>query len=295
MSVYHTLRSYWWDTALLARHAWRTRGKRLWGKGKRLWWRFLKAWKLATPGLYRNLEAAYRQQRPLQTVTKETIPSEMYGSVVTVEGIRMRIDPRMSPYQVQKLLCGRHTRHERQLILSRLEPEDIVMELGGGIGMLSTACALKIGGDRVHCYEANPTLESLIRDNYALNGVSPHLKMCMLGDRHSSSTFYASEHFARSSAYKLNSQGTTTAYEVPVEPLNDEIARIQPTVLIMDVQGSEGELLSFADLSKVRKLLVEMHSNILGISRVNALRRQLRNQGFLEIERAGQSFFYVRH
>ena len=284
MSIYHTLRSYWWDAALLGRHLRRQQGKRLWGQ-------FLTAWESATPSLYRNLQAAYRRQRP---VPEEKTPPELYGSVVTVDDIRMRIDPRMSSFQVQKLLSGRHTQHERHLLIHRLEPDDIVMELGGGIGMLATACALKIGGDHVHSYEANPSLESLIRDNYALNGVNPHLKMCMLGRTSDTRTFYASEHFARSSVYKLAAQEATTAYEVPVEPLNNEIRRIQPTVLIMDVQGSEGELLSFADLSSVRKLLVEVHANILGISRVNTLRRQLRNQGFLETERAGQSFFYVR-
>ena len=288
MSFYYTLRSYWWDTVLLVRHLRRQRPL------KSLWRGFLNAWESATPSLYNNLQTAYRKRRPLPTEPEETVPAEMYGSVATVDGIRMRIDPRMSAFQVKKLLSGRHTRHERQLVIDRLEPDDIVMELGGGIGMLSTACALKIGGDRVHSYEANPTMESLIHDNYALNGVNPKMNMCMLGRTAGSCTFYASEHFARSSAYKLSDQGTTTAYEVPVKPLNDEIQRIKPTVLIMDVQGSEGELLSFADLSTVRKLLVELHPNILGISQVNALRRQLRNQGFVEIERAGQSFLYIR-
>lgn len=288
MSIYYTLRSYWWDIALFVRHVGRQKPI------KSLWWRFLHAWESATPELYQNLQAAYRRQRPLPKVEEETVPAEMYGSVATVDGIRMRIDPRMSAFQVKKLLSGRHTRHERQLVIERLEPDDIVMELGGGIGMLSTACALKIGGDRVHSYEANPTMESLIRDNYALNQVNPNINMCMLGRTSSTCTFHVSEHFARSSAYKLTDQGTTTAYEVPVKPLNDEIRRIKPTVLIMDVQGSEGELLSFADLSTVRLLLVEVHSNILGISRVNELRRQLRNQGFVETARAGQSFLYIR-
>ncbi|MDY7020343.1 MAG: FkbM family methyltransferase [Cyanobacteriota bacterium] len=288
MSIYYTLRSYWWDTVLLVRHLRRQQPL------QSLWWGFLNAWESATPSFYNKIQTAYRQKRPLPVVEEETVPPETYGTVATVEGIKMRLDPRMSGFQVKKLLCGRHTRHERQLVVGRLEPDDIVMELGGGIGMLSTACALKIGGDRIHSYEANPTMESLIYDNYALNGVKPHLKMCMLDENPGSCTFYASEHFARSSAYKLNDQGETTAYEVPVESLNDEIHRIKPTVLIMDVQGSEGRLLSFADLSTVRKLLVELHPNVLGIFRVNGLRRQLRNQGFSEVERAGQSFLYIR-
>lgn len=284
--MYQNLRSFWWDTTLWLRHLQRQKPI------KNLWWKFLETWEAATPELYNNIQSAYRQQRPLPK--EESISPEVYGTVADVEGIKMRIDPRMSAFQVKKLLSGRHTSHERHLMIPILEPDDIVMELGGGIGMLSTACALKIGGDRVHSYEANPTMESLIHENYKLNGVNPTMNMCMLDKTPGTCTFHVSEHFARSSAYQLKDQGKTTAYDVPVKSLNDEIHRIKPTVLIMDVQGSEGELLSFADLSNIRKLLVEVHSNILGISRVNELRRQLRNQGFSEVDRAGQSFLYVR-
>lgn len=63
---------------------------------------------------------------------------------------------------------------------------------------------------------------------------------------------------------------------------------------MMDVQGSEGELLSFADLASVQKLLVEVHPDMLGIFNANALRRRLRNSGFAEIQRSGQSFLYLR-
>ena len=282
MSIYNTFRSYWWDVALLTRHT------KL--QAKRIWWNTLLAWEKATPGLYNMIQTTYRQKRP----DPETVlSSETYGEVVTVDGIKMRVDRRMSPFQVNKLISGRHTREERRLLIHRLDPDDTVMELGGGIGMLAIACALKIGGERVHSYEANPVLESLIRENYALNEVNPELKMCMLEQEAGSRTFHVSEHFSRSSAYKA-ADDKTTAYEVPVEPLNDELARIQPTVLIMDVQGSEGELLSFADLSGVSKLLVEVHPDMLGINNANSLRRSLRSQDFLEVARSGQSFLYIK-
>ena len=282
MSIYNTLRSYWWDNALTARHM------KL--QAKRVWWNFLTSWEKATPGIYNKIQSSYRQQRPS---AEQTVSSEAYGTVVSVNGIRMKIDPRMTPFQVKKLIDGRHTREERRLLIHRLEANDIVMELGGGIGMLATACALKIGGERVYSYEANPTLESLIEENYALNDVKPEINMCMLEQEAGSRTFHVSEHFSRSSAFKP-ADDKTVPYEVPVKPLNDEIARIQPTVLIMDVQGSEGELLSFANLSTVSKLLVEVHPDMLGLSNANALRRNLRTQGFEEVDRSGQSFLYIR-
>ena len=274
------MRAFWYDVALRARHV------KL--QSMRLWWQALTVWQAMTPDMYRSVQKLYRSQRP----SSVAVTAPEYGSVVTVDGIRMRIDERMTPFQVHKLISGRHTREERSLILHRLLPDDTVMELGGGIGMLAIACARKIGGDRVHSYEANPFLESLIRDNYALNAVQPNLKLCMLGRERGYCTFHIAPHFSRSSIFKADRD--SIPHEVSVEPLNEEIARIKPTVLIFDVQGAEAELLEFADLSAIRLLLVEMHPDMLSVGSVNLLRRRLRDSGFEETKRSGQSFLYVR-
>lgn len=250
--------------------------------------RGLAVWEYLSPASYRRARSMVRNGRaPAQPAA---LPA--YGSVMTVDGIRMRVDERMSPFQVRKLASGAHTRHERQLILGVLEPDDVVMELGGGIGMLAIACALKVGSDRVFSYEANPFLEPLIRDNYALNSVSPQLKMCVLGQSAGVRAFHLSPHFSRSSLFPTDRQLET--HEAPVEPLNRELERIRPSVLIIDIQGGEEELLGFANLASVRKLLVEVHPDILGIRRVNALRRRLRKAGFRESQRAVNSFLYFR-
>ena len=56
--------------------------------------------------------------------------------------------------------------YERDLILDYLKPDDVVLELGGGIGMLFIAIALKIGSEGVFSYEGNPALELIVRDNF---------------------------------------------------------------------------------------------------------------------------------
>ena len=101
--------------------------------------------------------------------------------MVSIDGIRLRIDASLAEGAIRKILAGEHTQDERRLVLPALEPDDIVMKLGGGIGMLSIACAQKIGSERVFSYEANPTLRPLIDENYRLNGVQPIMQMCMLG------------------------------------------------------------------------------------------------------------------
>ncbi len=217
-------------------------------------------------------------------------PLPDFGEVIEVDGIRMRVDERMSEFNIRKLMTGRHTRHERGLVVDRLRDTDVLMELGGGIGMVAIACAKAIGSDRVFSYEANPELETLIRDNYELNDVSPTLRMMMLGRESGSRTFHLAERFSHSSA-QLSGDGTRPV-EVPVEPVNDHLADTGANVLVVDIQGGEVEFFEVADLSNVRLLLVELHPFIIGLSGVRSVRSALRDDGFELIERSGQSYLF---
>jgi len=219
-------------------------------------------------------------------------PLPAFGEVIEVDGIRMRVDERMSEFNIRKLMTGRHTRHERSLVIDRLRDDDTLMELGGGIGMVAIACSQKIGSDRVHSYEANPELESLIRDNYALNDVSPTLRMMMLGAEAGSRTFHLAERFSHSSA-QLGGAGTRPV-EVPVEPANGHLAETGANVLVVDIQGGEVEFFEVAELSRVRLLLVELHPFIIGLSGVRAVRSKLRDENFVLVERSGQSYIFER-
>jgi len=217
-----------------------------------------------------------------------------YGDVVTIDGIRLRLHDSLSIRNAWRIVSGMHTRSERRLVLGVLRPDDVVMELGGGIGMLSTACALKIGSDRVFSFEANPQLEPLIQDNYALNGVKSEMTMCLLGPEPGVSSFHISANFSDSSVFRDSPSDYEATVEVPIRSLNDEIGRISPTFLIVDIEGAEIELMPYADLSGVRKMVVEYHPSVNGAAKANALRRRLRRQGFVECDRAGTCILYTR-
>ena len=219
-------------------------------------------------------------------------PLPAYGETIDVDGITMRIDERMSEFNIRKLMTGRHTRHERSLVVDRLRDDDVVMELGGGIGMVAIACAQRIGSERVVSYEANPELEALIRDNYELNDVSPTLRMMMLGAEEGTRTFHLAERFSHSSA-QLGGDGTRPV-EVPVGAVDQHLAEVSPTVLVVDIQGGEVEFFDEADLSGVRLLLVELHPFIIGLSGVRSVRGALRSAGFEVVERSGQSYLFAR-
>ena len=237
------------------------------------------------PVLWR-LFPAYRPPGP------EGTPIPPMGSTVEIDGIAMRIDPRLSPMNVRKLVQGRHTRHERDLLARALRPGDRVLELGGGIGMVAIECARRVGSDAVTSYEANPELESLIRENYALNDVSPDLRMAMVGGRAGSRPFNVSAKFSQSSVYDVGETARTVS--VPVHAFGAVMGELRPSVLVVDIQGAERELFRWGHLDGVRLILVEKHPHIVGLAGMLAIRRRLRRAGFAEVDRAGNSYVYER-
>jgi len=212
---------------------------------------------------------------------------------VTISGIRLKLHESLSDGAIKRISSGWHTRDERFLILDNLEPDDIVMELGGGVGMLAIACAQKIGSERVFSFEANPTIEPVVRENFSLNDVSPTIEFCILDRESGSQTFYISRQFNVSSTTRMHE--TDTPIQVPVKPINPEIARIRPTFLVMDIQGSEDGLLEHIGLSGLSKLMIEYHPHIISEKRVIQLRKFLRKQGYLEVARQGNSILYIKN
>jgi hypothetical protein len=79
-----------------------------------------------------------------------------------------------------------------------------------------------------------------------------------------------------------------------VLPLDEELARVGATVLVVDIQGGEVELFDFADLSRLRAVMVELHPLLIGLSGMRAVRRRLRRAGLVEHARSGNSYLFLR-
>ena len=189
----------------------------------------------------------------------------------------------MSDYQIAKILSGRHTMRERAIALQMIANQDIVMELGGGLGTVAIALAKKIGGERVYSYEPNPELIPLIKKNCHLNQVRPHFQTYLLGPRAKTVRFYQDRNFSRSSIHQ--DRATKRIVEVPCIDFNVEVQKIRPTFVICDIQGAEVELFEYADFSSIQKLIIEFHPRIIGACKCRALLKQAMNWGFKAVYR----------
>jgi FkbM family methyltransferase len=192
------------------------------------------------------------------------------------------------------LYHGNYERVEMSALQATLEPGDIVMEFGTGIGFLSAYAARVVGSERVTTYEANFQMKPLIERTYALNGVQPTSKIALVATHRGEERFHVGARFYESSSTRKDpsSEGVI----VPTVSVTDELRTVSPTYLIMDVEGSERELIPAMDLSRVNKLLIEVHPDIIGVREVRALYETLISQGFALIRElsVGQQWFLGR-
>ena len=88
--------------------------------------------------------------------------------------------PLVSPGIAREIYLGDYEAKEIEIISRRLATDDVVFEVGAGLGYLSAYCAKRTGSDKVFTYEANPELIPLIRETHARNAVTPTLTNALL-------------------------------------------------------------------------------------------------------------------
>jgi FkbM family methyltransferase len=205
--------------------------------------------------------------------------------LVELSGVRVNASG-IDPTVVDAMRAGTYESGELRALAAALRADDVVMELGTGIGLLSAFCAQRVGGDRVFTFEANPELEPRIRETFQLNGVKPTLEMCMLGERPGEADFFVHDAFWGSNA--IDQTGAVRRVRVPVRPLNQALARIRPSLLVMDIEGAEAELLRFMDLNGVDRVVGEFHERMLGRATADAMISGMYAQGFFIVRESSE-------
>jgi FkbM family methyltransferase len=203
--------------------------------------------------------------------------------IITIEGVRIRVGRHMSPRVERALSRGGYEREELRLIGEVLLPDDVVLEVGAGLGLVSTYCAKRLGSSRVFAYEADPELEPCIRETYGLNGVEPTLEMCAVGGQAGRVTLFRDKHFVSSSVVRR--RVGAKPIEVPGKALSYIVQKVRPTVLIVDAEGAEREMFDGAQLEGVTRIVLELHDRVIGPLGTDRVRASLAAMGFHQDQR----------
>jgi len=168
---------------------------------------------------------------------------------------------------------------ETRIISATLNPSDVVLEIGAGIGYISILCAKMIGGENVYCYEANPSLIPIIEENCRLNNVKLNISNTILSKKDGYRDFFVMPEYFSSSMIKRSDCAEPVS--VKTININNELNTISPTYLIIDIEGGEKELVYLIDYNGVKKICIEVHPNVIGHREVNNIIAALQSNGFM--------------
>jgi FkbM family methyltransferase len=166
------------------------------------------------------------------------------------------------------IVWGDYEVDENKILQQTFSPDDILLELGTGIGFNAIYCA-KINNGKVLTYEGNPNMIPLIRKNMKKNNADFILKNEIVISKNfetKSISFNIVEDFWSSSS-KSTGETVINKVDVPTTDINDIIKKHQPTYLVMDIEGGEEDLFDncdWLDNSSIKKIMIELHANIIG-------------------------------
>ena len=192
---------------------------------------------------------------------------------------------------------GEYERSEISIVKNNLGKEDRVLELGTGIGFVSAFCAKKIGSDQIFTFEGNPSLKPLIQKLYTKNKVTPHAAIALLGTENGTKRFYKNEKSFLASSSVVTSNENHIAFQVEEKSLNEIIALLQPSYLIMDIEGGEYDIFKIVDFQSIRKIQFELHPSVLGTDQISFIFEKLKSAGFVKSDHFNfaNNFYFTRN
>lgn len=217
-------------------------------------------------------------------------------SIFRLDGVKLDVSSLPLRHYRSAIYRGGYERRERTVIRATLDKDDQVLEIGAGVGLVSTLCCKILGADsKVVAVEANPLLTDISAATYRLNGVAPHFYNAFVGLGNGEREFLCSNQILTSSAYKSDA-GTAEPVAVAQIDLLELLQRHRASYLVMDVEGGESELLPMVAKSDVRKVCVEMHPHYVGDQKVSDAISTMLVAGFsLAIDKSiGRVLFFYR-
>jgi FkbM family methyltransferase len=214
------------------------------------------------PFLHRLVDQSFRRFQSGQEALLHPGVTKQF----TVAGVKLEIDGSLlSPRTLAALRAGNYEDQESGEVPGFVQEGDRILELGGGIGFISSIAARQRKAESIVVFEANPQLVPVIKHTHQLNGVKATVVNAVVVPKQTTPTlpFYLRDDFWASSLAP-KPWGYSRTIDVPTRSLADVLAEHKPTLLIVDIEGGEIDLFDDVELPGVKKVYLELHQNVLG-------------------------------
>lgn len=213
--------------------------------------------------------------------------------IIRTRGLRFPPHPEIISGRVRRALRrGNYEKTEADAVRPHVTREDVVLELGGGIGFMSTLMARNCRAAHVHVYEANPALIPYMAQVHALNEVdNVTVHNAVVGPKKGKATFYQRANMLTSSLEEAPakvSEPVIATHEIAVENINTVWNRIKPSVLVCDIEGGEAGLFDKAKLTGLRLAVIEVHPQWIGEHGTRGVFEAMHRAGLTYFPKASQ-------
>ena len=202
--------------------------------------------------------------------------------ILETRNVRIPFDPRIiTPPIKQALLDDVFEAEEAAQIPYIVKTGDVVLDIGAGIGFISTILARQKGVKKVISVEANPDLMPYMAALHRLNNIQniERLNAVLTNDPASSAGFYQRSDFWMGSLM-AGPNPYLRKIDVATRNLNGLLQDRDISLIVCDIEGAETMIFADADLSKVDRVYLELHDHITGLCGVKSVFDQLSTQGF---------------
>jgi FkbM family methyltransferase len=178
---------------------------------------------------------------------------------------------------IHALLYADYENPERRAIKAVVRPGDRVVDIGACMGVVSLTAARIAGAANVIAFEPNPAAAAVAADNFVLNGLAVRLERAAVGSQAGTARLAIGE----GSWFGASIGGSyATTIDVPVRTIAEVLAAHEPTILVLDAEGMEADILPACPMQGLRALVVEFHHAGVKPNVIDGLRQDLVAKGF---------------
>ncbi len=224
------------------------------------------------------------------------LPAEAY---LESRGVVIPPEPAViTPVIRRAILDGDYAAEIAVRIAEVVRPDDKVVEIGAGIGVVSTLLARERRVTSVLAVEANPELAGYMERLHARNHVRKlrRLNAAATGDATACASFYLRRDF-RASSTAAGPEPYEKRIEVPARSLDALLGDEGATLLVCDACGAETALFEAADLGGLDRVFLRLHEGLIGPGGVAGVFATLAGHGFVydPCHSAGSAVLFRRH
>lgn len=177
-----------------------------------------------------------------------------------------------------------YERPELRALSGLMRPNDRVLELGLGMGLVSGIMAKRHSSAHFISYEANPNMQPVITRLHRVNNIgNVEIRLAVVAplDHGPTRRFRIHRHFTESSLVAASTD--LAEIEVPVHDPTTVMGEVCPDLLLCDIEGAEEELIPVLPLEGLRAAVIELHPHIVSRAGMARIFRSFLDAGLVPV------------